>query len=147
MLSQLLIMSDEISEVRKEIRISTHEDLYEKLLTLYYKYIEYADELKDVFRAHKQKDASEIRKEYIIFAILDIIYLMYLQRDTLDRGLIKTWKMWIRKIFNEPEMYAIYTAVKSEYDDEYISYIEDSIKKERGEEGTAYLSRAPLSII
>jgi len=134
MSSQLSIMSEQLSEVRKEIRIATHEDLYEKLLTLYYKYIEYADDLKDVFRAHAKLEASEIRKEYIIFAVLDILYLMYIQRDTLDKGLLKTWEMWINKIFEEPKMFEIYEAVKEEYDTEYIKYIEKHHKKKREDE-------------
>ena len=129
MSKQLSIMSDELSELRKETRIATHGDLYGKLLTLYYKYIEYADDLKDVFRAHAKLDASEIRKEYIIFAVLDILYLMYLQRDTLDKGLLKTWKIWINKIFEEPKMFEIYEAIKEEYDTEYIWYIEKHHKK------------------
>jgi len=129
MTGQLSIMADQLLEVRKEIRIATHEDLYDKLLDFYYKCIDYADELRGVFRSHTQLSAADIRKQYIIFAVLDILYLMYLQRDTLDKGLIITWEKWVKKIFDEPKMFEIYEATKSEYDPEYIQYIE---RKRRG---------------
>lgn len=120
----MLLMSDQLSEIRKEIRITTHEDIYEKLLALYYKYIEYADDLKDIFRGHTKLNTPEVRKQYMVFAILDILHLMYLQRDTLDKGLLKTWETWINRIFEEPKIFEIYETVKTEYDIEYIKYIE-----------------------
>ena len=129
MSQQLLLMSEQLSEVRKEIRISTHEDIYEKIFTLYYTYIEYADDLKDIFRSNSKLEVSDFRKQYMIFTILDILYLMYLQRDTLDTGLLKTWETWIKKIFDEPKINEIYEAVKGEYDQEYIRYIESFILK------------------
>lgn len=128
---QLSVMSDELSELRKEIRITAHEDIYTKLIELYYKYIEYADDLKHIFRAHRNLDRAEIRREYMVFAILDILYLMYLQRDTLDKGLLITWKNWINRIFEEPNIYKIYESVKREYDPKYIKYIEKKYKNNR----------------
>lgn len=129
MSKQLSLMSDNLSEIRKEIRITTHEDIYEKLFTLYYKYIEYADDLKDIFKGHIKLNTSEIRKQYIVFAVLDLLYLMYLQRDTLDRGLLKTWETWIKRIFEEPKIFEIYERVKDEYDPEYIKCIEELYNK------------------
>lgn len=125
------IMSEELSEVRKEINIASHDDLYDKLLTLYYKYIEYAPDLKGIFRSNASLKVPEIRERYIIYASLDIIYLMYLQRDALDKGLEKTWKLWINKIFEEPKIFEIYETVKGEYDTEYIEYIEKEYNKNK----------------
>jgi hypothetical protein len=68
---------------------------------------------------------EEIKKRYIIFAILDLLYLMYLQRDYLDKRLLKTWNLWTIKIFEEPEIYAIYEQIKKEFDEEYILEIEE----------------------
>lgn len=128
---QLSVMSDELTELRKEIRITTHEDIYTKLIDLYYKYIEYADDLKHIFRAHKNLDTAEVRREYMVFAVLDILYLMYLERDTLDKGLLITWKKWINIVFEEPSIYKIYESVKSEFDPKYIKYIEKLYKKNK----------------
>ncbi|MCL0050875.1 hypothetical protein M1N22_03440 [Dehalococcoidia bacterium] len=134
MSAQVSLMSDELSEIRKEIRITAHEDIYEKLFTLYYKYIEYADDLKDIFRSHAKLNTSEVRKQYMMFAVLDLLYLMYLQRDTLDRGLLKTWETWTKRIFEEPKIFEIYETVKDEYDPEYIRYIEGVYKNKKSRE-------------
>lgn len=123
------VMSKELSEMRKEIRITTHEDIYEKIFTLYYKHIEYAEDLKGIFRINSELEISEYRKQYMVFVILDLLYLMYLQRDTLDKGLLKTWEIWIKRIFDEPKINEIYEAVKDEYDQEYISHIESMYTK------------------
>lgn len=128
------VMSAQLSEIRKEIRITTHEDIYEKLFTLYYKYIEYADDLKDIFISHTKLNTSEVRKQYMVFAVLDLLYLMYLQRDTLDRGLLKTWDAWVKRIFEEPKIFDIYETVKDEYDQEYIRVIESLYKNKKTEE-------------
>jgi len=129
MSKQLLLMSEELNEVKKEIQITTHEDIYEKIFTLYYKHIEYAEDLKDIFRINSELEISDYRKQYMVFAILDLLYLMYLQRDTLDKGLLKTWKIWIKRIFDEPKINEIYESVKDEYDQEYISHIENMYTK------------------
>lgn len=122
------VMQSQISELKDQTRISTHADIYEKLLTLYYKYMEYPEDLKGLFRSHEGIDRAEMRRRYMVFAILDILYLMYLQRETLDPGLLKTWEIWITQIFEEPTLNRIYEMVKKEYDDTYISYLESKHK-------------------
>lgn len=123
------VMRAELDELRKNVRIATHEDIYEKLLTLYYKYMEYPEDLKDIFRGHQQISPKEIRQRYMVFAILDILYLMYLQRDTLDRGLLRTWRIWIGRIFEEPKIKEIYDMVKDEYDPRYVSHLEGEYRE------------------
>ena len=52
----------------------------------------------------------------MVFAILDVLYLMYLQHESLDPGLLKTWQTWVTKIFDEPDLNRVYKMVKEEYD-------------------------------
>ena len=122
-------MWNQVSELRAQTRISTHADIYEKLLTLYYKYMEYPEDLKGLFRSLEKIDQAEMRRRYMVFAILDILYLMYLQRDTLDPGLLKTWGTWVTGIFEEPTLNKIYEMVKPEYDPTYISHLESKYKE------------------
>jgi hypothetical protein len=122
------VMSAQLTALQKQVSITSHEDLYDKLLCMYYKYIEYADDLKGIFRSHDKMSSTDFRQCYMIFAILDIVYLMYLQRDTLDIGLRKTWEMWADKIFQEPKIFEVYEQVKSEYDSEYVKYLEEKHK-------------------
>lgn len=121
----MAVMIDQLSELRREVRISAHTDLFEKLLDLYYKYLEYPDDLKEIFRDQSGMDSSEFRRRNMIFAILDLLYLMYLNKESLDPGLAMTWEVWVAKIFDEPKIKEVYNLVQSEYPQDYVECLED----------------------
>ena len=118
------VMGKELSEIRKENRLIMHEDLYDKLLSLYYKYIENTDDLKDVFEGFQDISNSEVKKKYVVFAVLDILFLMYMQQETLDESLRRTWKVWSKKVFEEEEMHKVYENCKNEYPQDFRQQME-----------------------
>lgn len=124
MSSQVEIMNKELDQIKKAEFSSIHQDIYNKLFCIYFRFIDNADDLKDIFRAYADKNSKDVKEEYMMFALFDIIYLMYLQRDELDSGLKTTWMRWINKIFIEPKLYEFFNEVKDEYDEIFIKFIE-----------------------
>ena len=124
MLRQLELMTQQLADMRREIHTSAHGDIYDKIFTFYYNAIDNADVMRSIFRANANMSTTEIKEHYILFSIMDLLYLMYLQRNTLDKGLSMTWHAWVNKLFNEPKLTNLYLSVKNEYDPDYITYLE-----------------------
>ena len=130
-----LQLQQAISELRKEVRLSTQADLYEKLLMIDSILIEHANELKAVFPQHVSLKPSEAQKYFFISTILDFLHLMYLQSGTLGSGLMRVRKSWLSYLLMDKEWRSIFDQLKGEYDNEFIEHleIEFNLRTQRGE--------------
>jgi hypothetical protein len=101
----------------------------DKLFSIYYKFIDYPQIAKKIFPSLEKIDDSEIITDYMILAILDLLYMMYLQKDSLDKGLLKTWNFWATKIYRTPRMKSTLKDVEDEYDTQFILDLHKAYKK------------------
>lgn len=124
----ITLVEKQITNLQTEIKASVHQGLYDKLINVYFKYIDHP-ELKNIFSSLDSIDAQQTKEQFMIFALLDLLYFMYINRNILDKGLDATWKSWAKKIFEEEKIKEIFEAVKSEYDSSYVQYIEGEFQR------------------
>ena len=125
---QLSEMRIELKELRRNLRNVSHHELFSRIFSVYDLYIRYPNDLSAIWDEEK-RDSSQIRQAYAAYAIIDLLYLMHVERDTLDPGLMDTtWKNWARSLSQNEQLYAVYDGVKSEYPLDFRKAVEAAAK-------------------
>lgn len=117
-------MRKQLQQLQLEVRRATHDALFDKLFNLYRLYIEHADDLGQLWSYGETRDTPEVKRQYMGLFILDFLYLMHVQWDNLEEGLRRTWYVWVDKVFEVPELHALYDRTRPEYDVNFIGRIE-----------------------
>jgi hypothetical protein len=98
-------------ELRRTIQSNAHATVLNRLLDLYRIQLESDPRLDD--------DRS--RNDLSIYAMLDFLYYLYLERDTLSPQYSEVWQSWAMRATSLPDFSDVFARIQSEFPTEFVA--------------------------
>ena len=134
-------MRAQILELHKTARVSAHSAMFERLFELYGLFLKFPSDMKSLWPHLRDETDENVRLAYLGYAIIDLLYLMHLEWDTLDAGLRQTWNIWASRLVHNEFLDKLVSEVENEYSPEFINRLKANASNEHAIGGPSSTTR------